>query len=95
MSVPPETVRYIARLAHLHFDEAEERQLADEMTRVLDYMAQLDALDTTDVPPMTHVLDLHNVTRPDEPVQRITRDDALAVAPEADDTFFRAPKVIG
>jgi aspartyl-tRNA(Asn)/glutamyl-tRNA(Gln) amidotransferase subunit C len=94
MSVSIDEVRYIARLARLRFSEAEERRMAEQMSRILDYMAQLDELDTADVPPTAHVLDLTNVFRPDEAAPRLTREEALRNAPDADDQFFRVPKVI-
>ncbi|WP_456429493.1 Asp-tRNA(Asn)/Glu-tRNA(Gln) amidotransferase subunit GatC [Rhodocaloribacter sp.] len=94
MSISLEEVRYIAKLARLRFSEDEERRLATQMSAILDYMAQLDELDTEGVPPMTHVLDLHNVFRPDVPVFRITREEALRNAPDASGPYFRVPKVI-
>lgn len=94
MSISVEEVRYLARLARLRFPEAEEPELAERLGAVLDYMAKLDELDTTAVPPMTHVLDLTNVTREDEVEVRISREEALAQAPGADEAFFRVPKVI-
>lgn len=95
MSVSREEVRRIAALARLRFTDDEEERLAGEMTTILDYVQTLDALDTTGVPPMTHVLDLHNVYRDDEVEAPLGRDEALAAAPDADAEFFRVPKVIG
>ena len=89
-----ETVRYIAALARLRFDESEQERLASEMSEILDYVEKLNELDTSDVPPMSHVLDLYNVVREDHVLTRITRDEALKNAPDTDGTYFRAPKVI-
>ena len=94
MSVSTDEVRHIARLARLQFSDDEEEQLAQEMSRILDHMDTLNALDTTGVPPMSHVLDLRNVSREDEVDERIDRDDALQNAPDTDGTYFRVPKVI-
>lgn len=94
MAVSREEVRRIAALARLRFSEDEEAQLATEMSTILDYVRKLDALDTSAVPPMTHVLDLYNVYRADEVETRISRDEALTAAPDADAAFFRVPKVI-
>lgn len=68
--------------------------MAEEMGRILDYVDKLNELDTTGVPPMSHVLDIHNVFREDEAETRISREDALKNAPDADSTYFRVPKVI-
>lgn len=94
MSVSPEDVHYIADLARLRFSEEEEEEMAHQLSRVLDYMEKLDELDTDDVTPMSHVLDIKNVFRADEPDQRISREEALQNAPDADPAYFRVPKVI-
>ena len=94
MSISTDEVRHIARLARLQFSDDEEEQLAQEMSRILDHMDTLNTLDTTGVPPMSHVLDLHNVSREDAVDERIGRDDALQNAPDTDGTYFRVPKVI-
>jgi len=87
-------VRYIARLARLQFTPAEEERLAREMSEILEYMDKLNELDTEAIPPMSHVLDLVNVLREDRVEQRISREEALSNAPDADDAYFRVPKVI-
>ncbi len=95
MAVSIEDVRYIASLARLQFDEEEERVLAEQMSEILGYMEKLRELDTTDVEPMTHVLELSNVFRHDVAKNRMSLDEALRNAPDADGQFFRVPKVIG
>ncbi|MFQ5569468.1 MAG: Asp-tRNA(Asn)/Glu-tRNA(Gln) amidotransferase subunit GatC [Rhodothermales bacterium] len=94
MAISRDEVRYIAALARLRFSEQEEQRLAEQMSEMLDYVDKLNELDTTDVPPMSHVLDLYNVFRKDEARQRISRDEALRNAPDADGDYFRVPKVI-
>lgn len=94
MAISTEEVRYIAALARLRFSEDEEQRLAEQMSTMLDYVSQLQALDTTGVPPMSHVLDLVNVVREDAVQERISRSDALRNAPDADEAYFRVPKVI-
>lgn len=94
MAISREDVRHIAGLARLRFSEEEETRMAQEMGRILDYVEKLNELDTTGVPPMSHVLDVHNVFREDEVEERIRREDALKNAPDADNEYFRVPKVI-
>jgi aspartyl-tRNA(Asn)/glutamyl-tRNA(Gln) amidotransferase subunit C len=94
MRVTTDDVRHIASLARLRFSAAEQERLAGELSCILDYVDQLDELDTSDVPPMAHVLDAQNVVRPDRVERRVSRDDALANAPDTDGTYFRVPKVI-
>ncbi len=94
MKVTRDQVRHIAALARLRFDAAEEKEIAAQMTRILDYVEKLNELNLDGVEPMSHVLDLYNVVRPDEARSRITREEALSNAPDADDAYFRVPKVI-
>lgn len=92
--VSREQVRYIASLARLRFTDEEEERLARQMNDILGYVEKLDELDTSGVQPMSHVLDLHNVVREDVAETRISRDEALKNAPDADSVYIRAPKVI-
>ena len=94
MSVSIDDVKYIAELARLKFAEGDLRQLANELNSILTYMEKLDELDTNEVEPMTHVLDVKNVFRKEGVAQRITHDEALKNAPDADNEYFRVPKVI-
>jgi aspartyl-tRNA(Asn)/glutamyl-tRNA(Gln) amidotransferase subunit C len=95
MSVSREEVRHIADLARLDFSEDGEEKMAEELGDILDYVDKLNELDTSGVPPMSHVLDVTDVSRPDEVESRIDRDQALESAPDTDGTYFRVPKVIG
>jgi aspartyl-tRNA(Asn)/glutamyl-tRNA(Gln) amidotransferase subunit C len=94
MALTVEEVRYMAALARLRFSDDEEKLLATQMSSILDYMAKLDEIDTDGVPPMSHVLDIVNVFRPDEVQTRISHEQALDNAPDADGEYFRVPKVI-
>ncbi len=95
MAISKDEVRHIAKLARLEFTEAEEEVLSDDMSRILDYMDMLNELDTSEIEPMTHVLDLAHVVRADSVEKRISREDALKNAPDTDGEYFRVPKVIG
>ncbi len=94
MTITRTEVAAIARLARLDFSALEMEVLADQMTAILQYMRQLDELDTDGVPPMAHAMPQSNVFRPDEARQRITREEALRNAPDAGEAFFRVPRVI-
>ncbi len=95
MSISREEVRHIAKLARLSFTEAEEEILSQDMSKILDYVSTLNEVDTSNVEPMTHVHDLAHAVRPDSVQERITHEDALKNAPDADGEYFRVPKVIG
>lgn len=94
MSVSVDDVKYIAALARLDFPEEEQPKIAGELSAILSHMAKLEELSTDEVEPMTHVLNVKNVFREEAVEQRITHDEALKNAPEADSEYFRVPKVI-
>ena len=64
------------------------------MNEILEYMKQLDELDTEDVEPLSHILDQINMTRPDEEKTSLSRVEALQNAPETDGEYFIVPNVI-
>lgn len=88
-----EEVRHVATLARLDLSEQEETRLTDQMNQLLEYMETLNALDTTDVAPMTHAIQRENVFREDEVRPSIERDEALGNAPRSDGVNFLVPKV--
>lgn len=94
MPITPDDVDHVAELAHLSFNADEKKQLANEMSRILDYIDTLNELDTAGVPPMAHGLDHQNVTRKDEADTRISHEQALENAPDTDGTYVRVPRVI-
>ncbi|MBT3602204.1 MAG: Asp-tRNA(Asn)/Glu-tRNA(Gln) amidotransferase subunit GatC [Candidatus Latescibacteria bacterium] len=94
MPVSKVDVQKVAELARLSFSSDEEDLLVDELNRMLDYVAVLDALDTTGVSPTAHVLPLENAFRSDVLGQSLTQEDALANAPLSGQGHFRVPRVI-
>jgi len=94
MPVSREDVRSIAALARLSFPDEEEASIERDLNQILEYVSQLEGVDTSGVEPMTHVLSLANRSRPDDAGQRISRDDAFRNAPDTDGEHFRVPQVI-
>jgi aspartyl-tRNA(Asn)/glutamyl-tRNA(Gln) amidotransferase subunit C len=95
MKVTPETLQRVAHLSRLHLREEDQAPLLDSMNRILAWMEQLNALDTSEVAPLYHMTEEVNSFRPDEPGHELPREQALGVAPRHDGTFFRVPKVVG
>lgn len=95
MPLSIEEVRHIAGLARLNLSDKEEQILAHDMGQILNYVATLNDVDTSNVEPMTHVHNLAHVIREDIVDERLTHEDALSNAPESDGEYFRVPKVIG
>ena len=92
--VDRDEVLKISALAKLHLSEEEVSLYTDQMNDILEYMKQLDELDTEHVEPLSHVLDQINMTRPDEEKTSLSRDEALQNAPETDGEYFIVPNVI-
>jgi len=88
-------VEHVATLSRLALTDDEIEQLTGELGAILDYAAEVSALDTADVPPTAHPLPLVNVFRPDEPRPGLDRDEVLAQAPAAEDGQFRVPRILG
>lgn len=87
-------VQYVADLARLDLSEEETTQLTEQLGRILGYIEKLNELDTTDVEPTSHVLPIRNVTRPDAMGEPLSREVALALAPESNDGYYEVPRVI-
>lgn len=87
-------VEYVAELAQLSLDDETKQRLAKEMQDVLSYMDKLNELDTSDVEPMLHVLDVSNVYRDDVVGPSLPRDTALMNAPKSDGAYFLVPRIL-
>jgi aspartyl-tRNA(Asn)/glutamyl-tRNA(Gln) amidotransferase subunit C len=94
MAITKEEVLYVANLARLRLDEEETERLARDMSQILDYMELLGQVDTSDVEPLDHVIEIEQSLRKDEPVAPLSHEDALKNAPDADSDYFRVPRVI-
>ena len=94
MALDKATVARIAHLARIRMTEDELAPMAAELSRILAFVAQLDELDTKDVPPMTSVAAQKLRWRPDEVTDGNYPDRVLANAPQAAGAFFAVPKVV-
>ena len=92
MSVDRATVRRIARLARLAITEEEAGRLEQELSGILDWVAQLDEIDTSAVEPMTRVAAMTMKKRKDEVTDGFCAADILKNAPEVDDDYFVVPE---
>ncbi|HWB45738.1 MAG TPA: Asp-tRNA(Asn)/Glu-tRNA(Gln) amidotransferase subunit GatC [Hyphomicrobiaceae bacterium] len=88
------TVRRIARLARIKVTDAEAKALEGELSGILDWVKQLDEVDTDGVAPMTRVVAMTLKRRPDKVTDGEIADDVLANAPATEDRFFAVPKVV-
>jgi aspartyl-tRNA(Asn)/glutamyl-tRNA(Gln) amidotransferase subunit C len=94
-------VKRVAELAHLELNAQEELRLQRDLNAILDYVAQLNELDSTAVAPMAQVAEILSdaetsdlaTLRADAPVPSLERASVIS-APDSDGVFFKVPKVI-
>ncbi|HEX2231915.1 MAG TPA: Asp-tRNA(Asn)/Glu-tRNA(Gln) amidotransferase subunit GatC [Thermoleophilaceae bacterium] len=84
-------VLHVARLARLRLSDAEVGRMGDELSTILDHIEKLNELDLEGVEPTSHVVELENVLRDDEPRPSLSHEKALEQAPDAADGGFRVP----
>ena len=94
MTIDKETVDKIAHLARLELTPEETDDMMKDMSKILDFMAKLNEIDTSGVEPLVYMTDEVNVLREDVVKQEITHQDALQNAPKHDDDYFLVAKVI-
>lgn len=90
-----DTVRHLAGLARIALTEAELTSLTSELDSILHNIAKVGEVAGDDVPATSHPIPINNVTRPDEVADVLTREQALANAPEAADGMFRVSSILG
>ena len=88
-------VEHIAKLARLNLTSDEIEKYTRELTVILTYIDQLQAVNTDGVEPQNQFIRAENVFREDKPAQSLDRAEALRNAPDHDEEYFHVPKVIG
>jgi len=90
--ITADDVRKVAQLARLELPEDTISTYTGQLERILDYVDQLQAVDTDGVPPTTRAVEVINATREDRVVATDVREDLLDQAPQREGDFFRVPK---
>jgi len=93
MTISRDAVLHVARLARLEIPEGEIARVQEDLGAILDAVSKVSELDLDDVEPTSHPLDVVNVWGADEPRPSLSREDALANAPDPEDGHFRVPAV--
>ncbi len=94
MSVTREEVKHIASLARLRIEEEEIESFTGQFNEILNYIDKLNQLDTENIEPLSHPVEISKSEREDLIIPSIDREQALKNAPSQDGTFFGVPKVI-
>jgi aspartyl-tRNA(Asn)/glutamyl-tRNA(Gln) amidotransferase subunit C len=89
-----ETVDHVARLAHLSLTETERALFTRQLAEILAYAESIQAIDTRNVPPMSHAL-TGETLRDDSVTPGVSRASVLASAPDSAERLFRVPRIIG
>lgn len=89
-----EQVRWVAHLARLEMGDADLETMTRQLTAILDYVNQLQQVNTDGVEPLAHPLPVQNVFRDDEPRPSLPVDEALANAPDRHGDFYGVPAVL-
>jgi len=94
MIINQKTVKGIAHLARLELDTNEAEEMMSEMNKILEWMNQLNEVDTEGISPLIHMSAETNILREDKISNTLEHDRALKNAPKKDSNYFRVPKVI-
>lgn len=94
MKIDINTLKKIAHLARLEFDENSAKKMTRDMTQILDWVEHLDQVDTEGVEPITTMSSEVNVLREDVVGKHLSHEKGLKNAPQSDSDYFRVPKVL-
>ena len=94
MKVKKEDIFHVATLARLELEKDEAELLTGDMNDILDYIERLEALNTDNVEPTSHAMEVNNVFREDLLKRDFTIEKAMANTPDSENNSFKVPKVI-
>jgi len=94
MSLSLDDVSRIARLARIEISPAEAERTCNQLNGILSFVEQLQAVDTENIEPMAHAVDVVQRLRPDMATEADRRDAFQAIAPETEAGLYLVPKVI-
>jgi len=95
MKITKQEIYNVANLARLNISENQVDLFCNQLGNILEYMEKLNKIDTTNIKPTTHAIDLSNAFRDDILKPSINTELAIQNAPAKEDSFFVVPKVVG
>ena len=87
-------VKKVAQLARLELNESEIKQHAEQLEKILDYIKQLEKINTENIACTTRAIEVVNVLRKDEKKDYENSEELLDLAPSRENKFFKVPKII-
>jgi aspartyl-tRNA(Asn)/glutamyl-tRNA(Gln) amidotransferase subunit C len=94
MKISTEDVQKLAHLSRLQLNDTETEAMKEDLTKILDFVAAIEAMDLKGVEPLVYMTERENVLRPDEPKTIMTHAQAMKNAPDADSDYYRVPRVV-
>ena len=92
--ISSDEVKKVAQLARLELNESEIHRHAEQLGKILEYIKQLEKINTEDVPCTTRAIEVVNVLRKDEKRNYENSEEILDLAPSRENKFFKVPKII-
>ena len=92
--ISSEEVKKVAKLARLELNESEIQQHAEQLEKILDYIKQLEKINTDNIACTTRAIEVVNVLRKDEKKDYENSEELLDLAPSRENKFFKVPKII-
>ena len=92
--ITKDEVKKVAHLARLELNEDEINNHAEQLEKILDYIRQLEKIDTDDVPCTTRAIEVINVFRKDEKIKSGCNEELLELSPSREDKYFKVPKIL-
>ena len=92
--ITQEEVKKVANLARLELNENEINDHSEQLEKILDYIKQLEKIDTDDIPCTTRAIEVMNVFRKDENKNSDCSEELLELGPSREDKYFKVPKII-
>jgi len=92
--ISKDEVKKVARLARLQLNEDEINKHAEQLEKILEYIKQLEKIDTNDVPCTTRAIEVINVFRKDEKKNYDSTEELLELGPSKEDKYFKVPKIL-
>ena len=92
--ITKEEVKKVAHLARLELNENEINNHAEQLEKILDYIKQLEKIDTDEVPCTSRAIEVINVLRKDEKKNSDCKEELLELGPSREDEYFKVPKII-
>ena len=89
-----EEVKKVAYLARLELNEHEINNHAEQLEKIMEYIQQLEKIDTYDVPCTTRAIEVVNVFRKDEKKNSDCNEELIELSPSREDNYFKVPKII-